>query len=63
MKQIKGLILLLLVIIFISYILYLVFQPLSIYNRSESPDIVIIPVPWWGYGWRPWWKKATEYNT
>lgn len=49
-------------IIFVIIVFFVVYNsfnkqdiPRKIYN--EIPPPVIIPTQWWGYGWRPWWRK------
>ncbi len=29
-------------------------QKIIIYNEMPLPSF---PSDWWGYGWRPWWRK------
>ncbi len=29
-------------------------QKIKIYNEMPPPSF---PSDWWGYGWRPWWRK------
>jgi hypothetical protein len=61
-KLIISLILVVLLLIIVGLLLRIILYPLifksekrKIYN--EIPPGAIIPSQWWGYGWRPWWRK------
>ena len=46
----------LIIFVIIVYIINNLFnKPRKIIN--EIPPPAIIPTQWWGYGWRPWWRK------
>jgi hypothetical protein len=44
-------------IIIIGFLLYTVLnrpQKIQIYNKIPAKQI---ETHWWGYGWRPWWRR------
>jgi hypothetical protein len=44
-------------IIVIGFLLYLaLYKPSRVHRRSEIPH-ASFETHWWGYGWRPWWRK------
>ncbi len=45
----------LIVIVFILYTMLKKPQTIQIYNEIPPPQK--IDTHWWGYGWRPWWRR------
>lgn len=55
-KDISVLILYSITIVIIGLLLYsLLNKPRKIIVQSEPPQR--FETHWWGYGWRPWWRK------
>jgi len=51
------LILYLVTLVVIGFLLYLsLYKPSRVHKRSEIPH-ASFETHWWGYGWRPWWRK------
>lgn len=57
MKDSAVLLLYIVAITVVGFLLYSVLnrpQKIQIYNEIPPQTI---PTHWWGYGWRPWWRK------
>jgi hypothetical protein len=57
-SNVSLIVLYLLTLIVIGYLLYLALrrpQTIQIYNEMPPPQK--IDAHWWGYGWRPWWRR------
>ncbi len=58
MNNISVLILYIITIFIIGLLLYLaVNKPRKIQVINELPAPQRFETHWWGYGWRPWWRK------
>ncbi len=55
--QTSILVLYIITIFVIGFVVYSLFnkpRKIIIYNEMPLPSF---PSDWWGYGWRPWWRK------
>jgi len=45
-------------LLIIGALLYSLFQqPKKTVVYNEIPPPALVPTHWWGYGWRPWWRR------
>lgn len=54
------------IVLFVLYTIAIAIITLLLYSLFNKPEKqltvhkltpVLVPTHWWGYGWRPWWKR------